>query len=149
MTSGPRWWEMGTIMLERVAPCFRLVPQPITSRLAVGKHPDGLAGFVVYFGTGKYLERTDNMTTGTPAVIATGKAQRLQPGKGAGYAGIQLVVYDLSGSSVHAGITLACARRAGCRLSAGSYPNADLCQWGCLCWGNRQREAAGGGGLHV
>jgi type IV pilus assembly protein PilY1 len=41
-------------------------PQPITSRPAVGKHPDGLAGFVVYFGTGKYLERTDNMTTGAP-----------------------------------------------------------------------------------
>jgi len=41
-------------------------PQPITSRPAVGKHPDGLAGFVVYFGTGKYLERTDNMTAGAP-----------------------------------------------------------------------------------
>ena len=41
-------------------------PQPITSRPAVGKHPDGLAGFVVYFGTGKYLERTDNTTTGAP-----------------------------------------------------------------------------------
>jgi type IV pilus assembly protein PilY1 len=41
-------------------------PQPITARPAVGKHPDGLAGFVVYFGTGKYLERIDNMTTGAP-----------------------------------------------------------------------------------
>ena len=41
-------------------------PQPITSRPAVGKHPDGLAGFVVYFGTGKYLERIDNTTTGAP-----------------------------------------------------------------------------------
>ncbi len=39
-------------------------PQPITTRPAVGKHPENLNGFVVYFGTGKYLELTDISTTG-------------------------------------------------------------------------------------
>lgn len=37
-------------------------PQPITARATVGKHPEG--GFLVYFGTGKYLEGTDNNTSG-------------------------------------------------------------------------------------
>jgi type IV pilus assembly protein PilY1 len=39
-------------------------PQPIATRPAVGKHPENLNGFVVYFGTGKYLELTDISTTG-------------------------------------------------------------------------------------
>lgn len=38
--------------------------QPITSRPEVGKHPANLGGFVVYFGTGKYLEPSDNAPTG-------------------------------------------------------------------------------------
>ncbi len=38
--------------------------QPITSRPEVGTHPDGLGGFVIYFGTGKYLENSDKSTTG-------------------------------------------------------------------------------------
>lgn len=36
--------------------------QPITARPVVGKHPNG--GRLVYFGTGKYLEAADNITTG-------------------------------------------------------------------------------------
>ncbi|MGE3537585.1 MAG: pilus assembly protein [Candidatus Tectimicrobiota bacterium] len=40
------------------------VAQPITSRPEVGAHPDSLGGFVVYFGTGKYLETNDNLLTG-------------------------------------------------------------------------------------
>lgn len=39
--------------------------QPITERPAVGLHPLGYGGLVVYFGTGKYLESSDNTTTGT------------------------------------------------------------------------------------
>lgn len=39
--------------------------QPITERPAVGFHPRGYGGLVVYFGTGKYLESSDNTTTGT------------------------------------------------------------------------------------
>ncbi len=39
-------------------------PQPITTRPRVGFHPDGEGGFMVYFGTGKYLETTDTNTVG-------------------------------------------------------------------------------------
>lgn len=42
--------------------------QPITVRPEVGEHPQGLGGFVVYFGTGKYVESTDN-TVPTPAPV--------------------------------------------------------------------------------
>ncbi len=34
----------------------------ITTRPEVGLHPDGLPGVMVYFGTGKYVETTDNVT---------------------------------------------------------------------------------------
>lgn len=34
--------------------------QPITSQPQLAAHPDNLDGFMVYFGTGKYLEATDN-----------------------------------------------------------------------------------------
>ena len=34
--------------------------QPITTRPVVGLHPTGLGGFMVYFGTGKYVENGDN-----------------------------------------------------------------------------------------
>ena len=40
--------------------------QPITERPAVGFHPYGFGGLMVYFGTGKYLESSDNTTTGSP-----------------------------------------------------------------------------------
>lgn len=40
--------------------------QPITSRPDVGKHPGGQPGFMVYFGTGKYLEVNDNTPSATP-----------------------------------------------------------------------------------
>ena len=40
------------------------IPQPITSRPEVGRHPQNLGGFVVYVGTGKYLEKSDNSTVG-------------------------------------------------------------------------------------
>jgi type IV pilus assembly protein PilY1 len=39
-------------------------PQPITVRPEVGRHPAGQAGYMVYFGTGKYLETADASTTG-------------------------------------------------------------------------------------
>lgn len=40
------------------------VAQPITERPAVGLHPSR-GGYMVYFGTGKYIETGDNATTGT------------------------------------------------------------------------------------
>ena len=42
------------------------VAQPITGKPQVGKHPDG--GVMVYFGTGKYFESTDNIVGATPQV---------------------------------------------------------------------------------
>lgn len=39
-------------------------PQPITSRPVVSRHPSGLPGFMVYFGTGKYLETSDASIAG-------------------------------------------------------------------------------------
>ena len=41
------------------------VAQPITTRPSVGFHPQGFGGLMVYFGTGKYLESSDNSTAGT------------------------------------------------------------------------------------
>jgi type IV pilus assembly protein PilY1 len=38
-------------------------PQPITARPEVGEHPEKRDGFIVYFGTGKYLEPSDTSTT--------------------------------------------------------------------------------------
>ncbi len=37
--------------------------QPITVRPQIGRHPTG-SGYLIYFGTGKYLELGDNQTTG-------------------------------------------------------------------------------------
>jgi type IV pilus assembly protein PilY1 len=37
--------------------------QPITAKPEVGLHPDDLSGFIVYVGTGKYLESSDHTTS--------------------------------------------------------------------------------------
>jgi type IV pilus assembly protein PilY1 len=53
--------------------------QPITSRLEVGAHPHGTnAGVVVYFGTGKYLENSDNTTSGAQTQTFYGIWDKLQ-----------------------------------------------------------------------
>lgn len=39
--------------------------QPITTRPQVTLHPTALAGYMVYFGTGKYLETSDNVPAGS------------------------------------------------------------------------------------
>ena len=41
-------------------------PQPITVQPEVLNHPTGENGFMVYFGTGKFIEDGDNATTGPP-----------------------------------------------------------------------------------
>lgn len=38
-------------------------PQPITTRIVTGPHPTDPSGVMLYFGTGKYLEHTDNATS--------------------------------------------------------------------------------------
>jgi len=42
--------------------------QPITSLPEVGLAPAGATGYMVYFGTGKYFETSDNATTSTQSV---------------------------------------------------------------------------------
>jgi type IV pilus assembly protein PilY1 len=44
----------------RATPSNPLTAQPITTRPQVVRHPGGGEGFVVLFGTGKYLENVDN-----------------------------------------------------------------------------------------
>ena len=49
-------------------PVFRAVDgssntQPITSRPLITKHPDGLGGFLIFFGTGKYMGVSDTALT--------------------------------------------------------------------------------------
>lgn len=39
-------------------------PQPITVRPVVSRHPTDANSYLVYFGTGKYIEQGDNATTG-------------------------------------------------------------------------------------
>ncbi len=39
--------------------------QPITARPTIGLHPASLAGYVVYFGTGQYMETTDATSAGS------------------------------------------------------------------------------------
>jgi len=52
-------------LFTAVSPDTGTPAQPITTRPTVTKHPDGSQdGFMVYFGTGKYLETTDNQSTG-------------------------------------------------------------------------------------
>jgi len=47
-------------------PLFTTLPdQPITTRPQIAFHPDNLDGYMVYFGTGKYLEINDDDPTGT------------------------------------------------------------------------------------
>jgi type IV pilus assembly protein PilY1 len=64
----PTNWDVAAAAGPTLQPLFTATdaggtPQPITVRPEVGSHPDGLNGFMVYFGTGKYMETGDNSTT--------------------------------------------------------------------------------------
>lgn len=66
-SSNPSQWKVAYGTASTPAPLFTAKdasnnPQPITSRPEVGKHPNG--GYMVYFGTGKYLETGDVADTG-------------------------------------------------------------------------------------
>lgn len=61
-SSNPSQWKIAYGSASNPAPLFIAKdasnkPQPITSRPEVGKHPNG--GYMVYFGTGRYLEAGD------------------------------------------------------------------------------------------
>jgi len=70
-SSNDTQWDLayksgGTPLPLFVAKDASAVTQPITAKPQVGKHPDG--GVMVYFGTGKYFESTDNIVGVSPQV---------------------------------------------------------------------------------
>jgi len=63
--ASPAVWESDYMSGANPRPLFTTqANQPITTQVQVTFHPDGLDGFMVYFGTGKYLEVTDNQPLG-------------------------------------------------------------------------------------
>ncbi|MEK6679083.1 MAG: PilC/PilY family type IV pilus protein, partial [Nitrospirota bacterium] len=42
------------------------IEQPITVQQEVGAHPDGQSGYMVYFGTGRYIATSDNQANTSP-----------------------------------------------------------------------------------
>lgn len=60
--------------------------QPITVRPAVGYHPDPkYVGYMVYFGTGKYIEASDNASTGQPTQDFYGLWDKWEKGTSAAF----------------------------------------------------------------
>lgn len=53
--------------------------QPITTRPQVTAHPEGLDGFMVYFGTGKYIESNDDNSIGATTQAFYGIWDKDQP----------------------------------------------------------------------
>lgn len=89
--TNPNSWDSAYTSTGKPKPLFTAMmgttPQPITTRPEVGQHPQG--GYLVYFGTGKYIETGDNATTGATtqtfygiwdnnAAITTGRTALLQ-----------------------------------------------------------------------
>ena len=67
-STNPTNWDVAAAAGPTPQPLFTATdaggtPQPIIVRPEAGHHPDGLNGFMVYFGTGKYMETGDNSTT--------------------------------------------------------------------------------------
>ncbi|MHB9101713.1 MAG: pilus assembly protein [Sulfuricella sp.] len=89
--TNPNTWDSAYIGTGKPKPLFTAMmgttPQPITTQPEVGQHPQG--GYLVYFGTGKYIETGDNATTGATtqtfygiwdnsAAVTTGRTDLLQ-----------------------------------------------------------------------
>ena len=89
--ANPTSWDSAYTSTGKPQPLFTAMmgttPQPITTRPEVGRHPQG--GYLVYFGTGKYIETSDNITTGATtqtfygiwdnsAAVTTGRTDLLQ-----------------------------------------------------------------------
>ncbi|HUX64516.1 pilus assembly protein [Sulfuricella sp.] len=84
--TSPSQWKVAFGNAANPAPLFTAkdaanTPQPVTTRLEVGKHP--VSGVMVYFGTGKYLETTDNSTTSPQAFYAVWDDDVQVSGRGA------------------------------------------------------------------
>ena len=73
LTAGsPGAWKVtpatggGTPIFKARSPGASPKAQPITVMPVVTRHPAGLDGVMIYFGTGKYIETGDNTATGQP-----------------------------------------------------------------------------------
>ncbi|MFP6825207.1 MAG: PilC/PilY family type IV pilus protein [Pseudohongiellaceae bacterium] len=66
VTNGnPANWDVAYEALGKPAPLFTTeANQQITTQPQAAFHPDNLGGFMIYFGTGKYLEAADNNSVG-------------------------------------------------------------------------------------
>lgn len=60
-SSNPNDWDVAYKTGTTPKPLFTATGKPITTRAQVGKHKT--SGYMVYFGTGKYLETSDNTST--------------------------------------------------------------------------------------
>lgn len=70
-SANPADWKIAYGSTTTPKPVFKTVDgagesQPITVRPQIGRHPEGLTGYIVYFGTGKYIEVDDRIPTTTP-----------------------------------------------------------------------------------
>lgn len=65
-SSNPHDWQRPASMTRLfTAVDANGIPQPLTSRPEAGAHPANLGGVMIYVGTGKYLEPSDNASRGT------------------------------------------------------------------------------------
>jgi len=63
----PAVWNSDFVSAGTPDPLFTTATgQPITSQPQAAAHPDDLGGFMIFFGTGKYIEVLDNDPTGQP-----------------------------------------------------------------------------------
>jgi type IV pilus assembly protein PilY1 len=66
-SANPATWDSDFVSAGTPDPLFTTpAGQPITSQPQATLHPDDLGGFMVFFGTGKYVEILDNDPTGQP-----------------------------------------------------------------------------------
>ncbi|ATE60429.1 pilus assembly protein [Thauera sinica] len=69
------------------APLFRAMigttPQPITSALEIGVPPSSVSGYMIYFGTGRYLGNSDITTTATQSAYGILDSGAVVSGRGA------------------------------------------------------------------
>lgn len=64
-SANPATWNSAFVSAGTPDPLFTTAAnQPITSQPQASSHPDDLGGFMIFFGTGKYVEILDNDPTG-------------------------------------------------------------------------------------
>lgn len=85
-STSPNQWKVAFGNAATPAPLFTAKdalnnPQSVTTRLEVGKHP--VSGVMVYFGTGKYLETSDSLTTSPQSFYAIWDGNAQVSGRGA------------------------------------------------------------------